>query len=306
MSRDVPLRQGHDGQVHACGICGTAVPPERDQCQRCGAPVDEPVVVTPDSESDAYSAGLDDEVRHSVRPMWLAVVAVIVVALGATYGRGAVARAEPVASTVKANTSDASHEANSLEAPDASSASIDGAEAYGRGDAPGAVQAYSDAVVADPENADALNNLGQSLVRAGKARQALQYFERAIGLNANNWAYHFNRARAHAELKEWGRAVAGYRQADSLFPNDYATTFNLAKALHASGDAAGAIRVFESAITLAPGEADFQLSYGLALESAGRPGEAVEAYGRYVMAEPDAPNVEAVRQRIAAIEAKSR
>jgi hypothetical protein len=276
--------------VDVCGICSTPVPPERDQCQRCGAPVDEPVVAVPESESDAFAAG-DPDGRRYARPMWLAVVAATVVVLVVTYGRGAVANAVPAERTVTTTPSEAPASPDGVEAADMSDAPTAGAEAYARGDAAAAVEAYSDAVVANPENADALNNLGQSLVRAGKARQAMQYFDRAIAVNGNNWAYHFNRARAHAELAEWGRAVAGYRDADALFPNDYATTFNLAKALHASGDSAGAIR-------------EFQLSYGLALESVGRRAEAAEAYNRYVMGDPNAANVEAVRQRIAALESR--
>jgi tetratricopeptide (TPR) repeat protein len=254
--------------------------------------VDEPVIVVPVFESDAFDAN-DLERRWFNAPMWGAVAAVTVVVLAMTYGRGAGANVK-LERTVTTNAS---------EAADIPDASTDGG-AFSRGDAAVTVEGYRDTDVPDPADAAALNDRGQGLVTAGKAQEALPYFDRAISLNGNNSAFHFNRARAYAQLAEWGRAVAGYRDADKLFPNDYATRLNLAKALHASGDATAAIGTFESAIALGPGGPDFQLSYGLALEAAGRRAEAVVAYKRYVKAESKAPNVEAVRQRIAALEAR--
>jgi tetratricopeptide (TPR) repeat protein len=176
------------------------------------------------------------------------------------------------------------------------------AAASGRGDVAGAVEQFTVAVTADPRNADALNNLGQSLVRAGRGREAIPYFDRAIATSGSVWAYHFNRARAYAELQEWNRAIAGYRDALGLFPDDYATTFNLAKALQANGNLSDAILQFERAIALAPGQGDFYLAYALALESAQRPGEAVAVYRRFLELQPADPQAEKIKARIAQLE----
>jgi tetratricopeptide (TPR) repeat protein len=181
-------------------------------------------------------------------------------------------------------------------------ASRAGVAAYSRGDVAGSVERFSAAVDTDPENADALNNLGQVLVRTGRAREAIPYFDRAMALAGDTWEYRFNRARAHAELQEWGRAIADYREADRLFPNDYVTAFNLAKALHASGDPARAASEFERAIALAPDQTDFHLSHGIALEAAGRPRDAAAAYRRYLELEQAAPEAETITARIAQLE----
>ena len=158
------------------------------------------------------------------------------------------------------------------------------------------------AVQADPRDAQALNNLGQALVRAGRARDAIPYFDQAIAVSGSVWTYHFNRAKAYGELQDWSRAVTGYRQAAGLFPQDYATAFNLARALQASGDLKGAIDEFQRAINLAPGEPDFPLALAHALESAGRPADALSAYRRSLELQDSGPTAEKVRQRIEELE----
>ena len=179
-----------------------------------------------------------------------------------------------------------------------------GLAAYAKGDVAGSVGQFTAAVEADPSNAQALNNLGQALVRSGRAREAIPYFDRAVAAASSEWTYHFNRAKAHGELQEWGSAVAGYREAARLFPDDYATAFNLARALQANGDMNGAVEQYQRAINLAPGEADFPLALAYALETAKRPTDAVKAYQRYLELQDSGPTAEKVRKRIQELESK--
>jgi len=177
-----------------------------------------------------------------------------------------------------------------------------GAAAYNTGDFDRATEAYRAAVDANPNDPEALNNLGQMLVRTNHASEAVQYFDRAIDLSQDAWAYRFNRARAYAELQQWPQAIAGYRDAARLFPEDYATQYNLARALQANGDLPDAITAFERAIALAPGQADFHLSHGRALESARRPKDAIDAYKRYLELDPGGPDAEKVKAHITELE----
>jgi tetratricopeptide (TPR) repeat protein len=186
--------------------------------------------------------------------------------------------------------------------PTAMDLSRGGVAAYAKGDVAGSIEQFMQAVQADPKDAPALNNLGQALVRAGRAREAIPYFDQAIAVSANVWTYHFNRAKAYGELQDWSRAVAGYREAAGLFPQDYATAFNLARALQASGDVSAAISEFQRAIDLAPGEPDFPLALAYALESARRPADALSAYRRFLELQDSGPTAEKVRQRIQELE----
>ena len=179
---------------------------------------------------------------------------------------------------------------------------IGGEQAYVSGNVDASVQQLQAAVDANPNDPRALSDLGQVLVRTGRAREAVAYFDKAVSLKPDSWAYQFNRARAYGQLQEWGEAVDGYRTAARLFPDDYATQYNLAKALHASGDIASALAAYEKAIELAPGQSDFQLSYGLALETANRQQDAAAAYRRYLELEPDSPQAERVKAHLKALE----
>lgn len=177
--------------------------------------------------------------------------------------------------------------------------------AYQAGDIAASVQHFREAVDADPQNPEALNNYGQVLVRTGRASEAIAYFDRALEVSNDKWAYHFNRARAYAELQQWPRAIAGYRDALTLFPDDYATQFNLAKALQANGDLAGAIEGFERTIRLAPGEAEFLLTYGGSLETARRPADAAAAYRRFLELAPDSPQADKIKGRISLLDGQA-
>ena len=128
-----------------------------------------------------------------------------------------------------------------------------GVAAYNNGDVAAAVTQFTAAVERDPNNAEALNNLGQALVRTGRTREAIPNFDRAIAIADGVWSYHFNRAKAYGDLKEWRQAIAGYREAARLFPDDYVTQFNLARALQADGDLPGALQAYAKATELAPG-----------------------------------------------------
>jgi len=180
-------------------------------------------------------------------------------------------------------------------APDPASTAVSdligGQQAYVSGNIDASVQQLQAAVDANPNDPRALSDLGQVLVRTGRAREAVAYLDKAVSLKPDSWAYQFNRARAYGQLQQWGQAVDGYRAAARLFPDDYATHYNLAKALQASGDLGSALAAYEKAIELAPGQSDFQLSYGLALETANRPQDAAAAYRRYLELEPDSVTI---------------
>jgi tetratricopeptide (TPR) repeat protein len=296
--RGVPLL----GPV-TCSACGAKVREDRARCLRCGAAL---VAAAPPS-------------RH-LSPRVIGIVAgLIAIAALATYiaarrpetAAPAVQPAAPVAAPVAAATPApaAAPVVPGQQTLDPAVASMDasraGMVAYNGGNVAGSIEQFTAAVEANPDSADALNNLGQALVRAGRTSEAIPYFDRAIAAADRVWAYHFNRARAYAEMKQWGRAVAGYRDASRLFPNDYVTVFNLAKALQASGDLPGAIAQFERAISLAPGESDFHLAHAFALESAQRPRDAAAAYRRYLELEESAPQAEKIKARITQLETQS-
>jgi Flp pilus assembly protein TadD len=178
-----------------------------------------------------------------------------------------------------------------------------GAAAFSSSNFEAARAAFEQAVAKDPNDADAMNNLGQTLVRLGKVSEAIGRFERAIALAPDKSAFHFNLAHAAGQLGQWDRAIAEYREASKLFPDDYATQYNLGMALHQKGDERGAITEFQKAISLAPGEPSFHLSLGMSLERVGRIADAVKEYKTYLEMEPSAPDAAKLKAHVEALAA---
>lgn len=283
-----------------CAACGTKTYARRTHCPRCRAPL---TAAAP----AAQSAPQGQARRRTTIPIAIICVVALVLTAGVAVQFGTSSASPSPSSESPAAAVRGQSGANpQVEGTSKGANSMDlargGVAAYAKGDVAGSIQQFMAAVEADPKNAQALNNLGQALVRAGRAREAIPYFDQAIAVTGNIWTYHFNRAKAYGELQDWSRAVAGYRQAAGLFPQDYATAFNLARALQASGDLNGAIDEFQRAINLAPGEADFPLALANALESARRPADAVSAYRRYLELQDSGATAEKVRQRIEELE----
>jgi tetratricopeptide (TPR) repeat protein len=285
-----------------CAACGAKVRDGRRKCLRCG----EPLVARAKTEK-AVPQGRQRGVTIGIAAGCLAFSGVSIMLLGRAPNRATQAPARTAAPSTRAagqSTDDGldspHHSPDSVVA--SASDLLAGEKAYESGNLDSALQRFQAAVAANPDDARALNDLGQILVRLGRAQEALQYFDRAVSAEAGSWAYQFNRARAYAQLQQWAPAVDGYRVAAGLFPDDYATQYNLAKALQASGDTNAAIATYERAIQLAPGQPDFQLSYGLALEAAKRPRDAAEAYRRYLELEPQAPDAEKVKAHLAELQ----
>ena len=283
-----------------CAACGAKVKSGRVKCLRCG----EPLVVRQDAPTPA---------RGPIpwKTVGLATGCVVFVGFAVMVtGRSMPSRSSTStavdASRVQNAPARSASAAITPTGSDAASAAVSdliaGQQAYVSGNIDASVQHLQAAVDANPNDPRALNDLGQVLVRTGRAREAVTYLDKAASLKPDSWAYQFNRARAYAQLQEWGRAVEGYRAAAQLFPDDYATHYNLAKALHASGDIGAALAAYEKAIELAPGQSDFHLSYGLALETAKRPQDAAAAYRRYLELEPNSPQAEKVKAHLTALE----
>jgi tetratricopeptide (TPR) repeat protein len=176
-----------------------------------------------------------------------------------------------------------------------------GNAAYGAGDYAGALAAYREAVEKNPADAESWSNMGQVLVKLGRTIEALPAFDRAIRLNGDRWAYHFNLARAHGLLGNWDVAVTEYREAQRLLPDDYAVTFNLGLALRKAGDTAGSLQELERAAELNPLDASFRLALARIYEEVGRKQDAVAAYQQTLAMAPDATEAPLIRARIDAL-----
>ena len=284
-----------------CGSCGAKLRADRAICPRCRA-----AVVAAREVQRAPSHVSQRTALVAAAVLGIATIATAVVWLG---GRGT----DPQVATPSGSRPNplagrhvpAQEPVEQQRAPEAAAAPAymepksEGAVAYSDGNYDTAVERYQAAIAKNRDDAEALSNLGQVLVRLAKVEEAIPYFDRAIALIPQRWAYHFNRARALGILGRMDEAVAGYRAAQQIFPNDYATAFNLGLALHRLGDEAGAVDAYNKAIQLDPNDASFRLALGTSLERLQRPRDAAAAYDEYLRLAPSAPDAEKVRARIA-------
>jgi Flp pilus assembly protein TadD len=283
-----------------CASCGARMKADRRWCLKC----DEPLVGLP--HFDDASLRRDRLLVAATVVSLFVVLAIALVwesrqpqldeaarpAAGALQTQAASASVSAAAPTAARSDLDAFVPVTSLEA------SRSGAASFAGGDFDQARRRYEEALARQPDDPEALNSLGQALIRLHRPDEAIERFTRAVQLAPQKWAYHFNLAHALAEQGKWEPAIAEYRTAAGLFPTDYATQYNLAMALHKKGDEAGAVLEFQKAIALAPSEATFHLSLAISLEKLGRVGEARQEYARYLEMNPETPEAARLKTHI--------
>jgi Tfp pilus assembly protein PilF len=297
-----------------CPNCGARIKAGRGHCLRCFETL--PVEGAPEAPEAWYRSLQVSQGTTLIAGVALTLAALLVSALiweKATPAPVVDDVARPALSTAKTagtktpagGPSDAAPISSQLTPPILEPGFVDSARAANlassTGDFAAARQSYERALVQRPDDVDALNKLGQVLVRLGKIDEAIPRFERAAALAPDQWSHHFNLAHAASRLLLWDRAVAEYGRARALLPTDYATQFDLALALHKKGEDAAAVPEFEKAIKLAPGEAKAHISLAISLEKLGRIPDAVRAYRRFLEIDPGSPEAEKVKAHVEAL-----
>ena len=173
-----------------------------------------------------------------------------------------------------------------------------------------AVDAYTEALAADPVATAAHEGLGLAYRQLGDEAQADAHLEQlgtqAVrrpdplldelpGLLQTAQALE-NRAFLAANDGNWGEAVAQFRQAAALQPGDASTQMNLGTALVNIGDAAGARQAFLAAERADPQNPGPQYALGTVYQMAGRYRDAIE---RFELAAAFDPTMAAARLSLA-------
>ena len=291
-----------------CPTCGQKLRPQWGRCPRCRSLL----AVSAAAAGDAADAG--SSASPVALQVWIAgagVAAILLVTAAVFLGRPGPSAAPVVsvtAPTTPASTSAKPAVSETLERsrPAPAFESLDSRRAargaYANGDFAAALTALEAAVAAAPNDPDARNDLGQLLVRQGRAAEAITHFDEAVRLDASRWSFRFNRARAYGLLNRWPEAVAEYRVAAQTFPEDHATLYNLGLALLRVKDYAGAATAIEQAVAAAPDQHDFLITLGTAYVGAAQPDRARVAFEQFLSVAPDdaeGPKVKALLQALA-------
>ncbi|HXD86920.1 MAG TPA: tetratricopeptide repeat protein [Urbifossiella sp.] len=154
------------------------------------------------------------------------------------------------------------------------------------GDAAGAEALYRRVLEASPRHAGALSNLGVILARTNP-QEAVQLYSAAIAANPQQVDSHFNLGNAYRKLNRPQDAVNAYRAALAIAPNNARAYLNLGLAVSDAGDWASAIDYFRRAVAIDPQFPDAYNLLGDALFRTGHLDEAIAAFRDFIVQCPD-------------------
>jgi predicted O-linked N-acetylglucosamine transferase (SPINDLY family) len=184
-----------------------------------------------------------------------------------------------------------------------------------------ALQLYTAAIAANPNQLDAHFNLGNVLRKLNRPHEAAAAYQAVLRLNPRHPRAYLNLGLTVSDAGDWGTAVDCFRRAiafdpglpeaynllgDALYrlgrtdeavatfrdfaahcPDEPRAHHNLGLALATKGDYEGAVPELEQALKLRPNYPDAHNSLGVALEALGRADEAQEHYQQAAELRPD-------------------
>ena len=115
-----------------------------------------------------------------------------------------------------------------------------------------AVAAFQRALQRQPDNFDAINNLGNIYVMQGKLDSAINCYRQALRLRPNYAGAHYNLGLALQDLDRFDEAAACFQEAVRCGPDSADAYFNLASAQHSQGSLEEALANFDEALRLRP------------------------------------------------------
>ena len=150
-----------------------------------------------------------------------------------------------------------------------------------------AEQAYRQALVEQPDAAEALYGLGLVLFAGGKAGEALPLVQRAVASEPRRADYHYNLGVLLSSLNRRGEAMESYKQSLALRPNFAEALYNMAALLLAEDRPQEAVNAYRRILQMSPETGGVYVNLGIALNAAGDPSGALEAFERACALQPD-------------------
>lgn len=146
-----------------------------------------------------------------------------------------------------------------------------------------------------PESYMLLNVLGAAVQAQGRIEEAIQAFDRMLGLNPDFAEGYYNRGVAFSELGQTEAAVQDYSRAVELNPDFYNAHLNLGLALESLGHCDQAIQSFDQAIALAPNNAHGYNNRAFSLMNAAKLDAALKDCENAIAIDPNLPEIHNIR-----------
>ena len=145
---------------------------------------------------------------------------------------------------------------------------------------------WTDTLAKNPDCWIGHNNLGDALLQKGQVNEALEQFQKAVGIYSNYLEAHYNLGVALFQKGQMDEAVAQYQKALEINP-DYADVYyNLGNALLQKGQSDEAVAQFQKALEINPNDADVRGNLGNAFLQKGQSDEAVAQFQKALEINP--------------------
>ena len=173
----------------------------------------------------------------------------------------------------------------------------EGVAAYRSGDFGRAIEEFQGVVGSSPDYAGGHMMLGQSLLKAGRAQEAVASLRKAYDLNPGDVSTQVALATAFVKANRYNEAATLLSRIDvGSLPSSQQASVNKLKAvaLAKSGNTSSALSALADAVARNPNDANAQYQYGVMLYNAGQTSQAVAALERAVSLNADAKSLEAL------------
>ena len=138
-----------------------------------------------------------------------------------------------------------------------------------------------------PQSSIAWNNLGNVLLERGEVKEAIEHYQKALGIKPDFADAHFDLAVAFNEIGQLQAAVEQFHAGLKFDPQN-ATARHLLGLAHARlGEIGKAVEEFRQSLTLSPGQSMVHFDLGKALVLQERLDEAVDHFREAIAIEPD-------------------
>jgi len=156
-----------------------------------------------------------------------------------------------------------------------------------QGDLVSAEKAYRRVLKRDRQNEFALNLMGVVCVRSNRPKEAIDYLERALRVNARDPETHNNLGLAYIELNKFSEAREAFEESLRLNSKQPATLNNLGNALASVDKHDEAISHFEAAIALDREYVDCLNNLSVSLKEVGRLDHALQVANLAIKLDPN-------------------
>ena len=131
------------------------------------------------------------------------------------------------------------------------------------------------------------HQLGTVLSGKGQNINAIEFFDKALQLNPDQYITWYNRAFALDKLGQFKEAVESYDKALQLKKDYYSAWYNRGIELIELGQTEEAIKSFDKALLIKPDKHEAWHNRGIAFSELGQFKEAIESYDRALKIKPD-------------------